>query len=542
MKKLIYLVVIVVILGLIVSGCLPVVPPTEQSNIGNLTKGTTINVPADHGTIQAAIDAANPGDTIIVGPGTYVEYTGAPGAGCAVTIPWFADGAGGLTIQSSDGPGSTIIDCGAAAWGVQMVSNQITFTGFTVKNAYSVINQVSGTGHTLSNLVITDFVNYGLGVYAGNNCTFSNITIHTNDVSKSENRTVKGIDIQGYGSGGNTNNTFEDITIYDIETTGYYGTSMGIWWSTSSTFPDWDNTFTNLTIHDITAPEWGAYGVYIMGQLSGTVPYAIENTTFSGGSIDNIGGGTLYVRGIYVAYGRCKDLNISGFDISGCREGILIRNRGNEACVNVDIHYNNIAGNTEYGVQDYDGDNDVDATYNWWGHPGGPRRPAGNSGQISGPKAADQVSENVLYHPWLNGANSVSNIALNQAATASATYLSYSATRAVDGDYNTSWIAEGYPPQWIEIDLGKGSSVVGLRLLPDQTRAGLTTHVVMFSDDGGVVGDYTLTGVTEAKQWVEAWFDAPFRGVRTVRVTTEVVTLPHLSWVAWFEIEVYGWQ
>jgi len=33
----------------------------------------TIYVPDDYPTIQAAVDAANPGDTIIVSPGIYTE-------------------------------------------------------------------------------------------------------------------------------------------------------------------------------------------------------------------------------------------------------------------------------------------------------------------------------------------------------------------------------------------------------------------------------------------------------------------------------------
>jgi hypothetical protein len=35
--------------------------------------GTTRRVPEDHRTIQAAVDAARPGDLILVGPGIYRE-------------------------------------------------------------------------------------------------------------------------------------------------------------------------------------------------------------------------------------------------------------------------------------------------------------------------------------------------------------------------------------------------------------------------------------------------------------------------------------
>ena len=356
-------------------------------------------------TITYSLTQVIAGDTIIVAPGTYVEYTGPVSAGCALNIPWFAEGAGGLTVKSSHGAASTIIDCGWAGWGVQIVSNEITFSGFTVKNAYSVINQVSAKGHKLSNLIITDFVNYGLGVAHGVECEFSNLIIHTNDVSKSTDRTVKGIDFIGYGSGGNNDCRFEDITIYDIVTTGTYGTSFGIYWSTSSTFPDWDNTFTDVTIHDLSAENWMACGIYIKGRAPGTTPYAIENTIFSGGNIYNMGGDAAATRGFYMD-GGCKNLSISGFNI-GCDKGIYFSHHGQEACVNVDIHYNNIVGTTEYGVQDYNGDNDVNATNNWWGDASGPYHPTSWTYDTTtvgpNPGLGDQVSDYVLYEPWLKG-------------------------------------------------------------------------------------------------------------------------------------------
>ena len=40
----------------------------------SISNAATIRVPRDHKTIQAAIEAANPGDVILVGPGTYSEY------------------------------------------------------------------------------------------------------------------------------------------------------------------------------------------------------------------------------------------------------------------------------------------------------------------------------------------------------------------------------------------------------------------------------------------------------------------------------------
>jgi hypothetical protein len=46
---------------------------TEDSTASGEASGTTIEVPGDHETIQAAVDAASPGDLILIEPGTYEE-------------------------------------------------------------------------------------------------------------------------------------------------------------------------------------------------------------------------------------------------------------------------------------------------------------------------------------------------------------------------------------------------------------------------------------------------------------------------------------
>jgi parallel beta-helix repeat protein len=126
----------------------------------------TVNVPGDAATIQAGINLASNGDTVLVAPGTYVENIDFIGKA--------------ITVTSSGGAAVTTIDGGQKGVVVNFANNEsrgAVINGFTITDdAPPPPTQVpfftngifvGGANPTITNNVITNNRGYGIEVYFG---------------------------------------------------------------------------------------------------------------------------------------------------------------------------------------------------------------------------------------------------------------------------------------------------------------------------------------------------------------------------------------
>jgi len=164
---------------------------------------------------------------------------------------------------------------------------------------------------------------------------------------------------------------------------------------------------------------------------------------------------------------------------------------------------------------------------------------AGNVfGVVESPKTLQEVSR-YMRSVKSGTPTPLTNLALNKYATASSTYLNYVPNNVTDGNPNTYWLASGYSKQWISIDLGSTKTIGEVHLMIGQSPNGQTTHKV-YGSNTGIEGGWqelkVFQGNTVDAQRLQFSLSSSANNFRYIRV--ETTESP--SWVAWKEIEIYG--
>jgi nitrous oxidase accessory protein NosD len=155
----------------------------------------TLLVPEQHSTVQAAIDAAQPGDTVLVSPGVYRESL-------QIEKP--------LTLRSTQGAETTTLDGGGSCtvvWVNGTGTEEVTISGFKITNSWGTpwegvgLRCGYGGGLVLDGAVVTVSDNiitgnascYGAGL-SSNSLSF----IHHNQIKDN----LHPAECQGAGGGG----------------------------------------------------------------------------------------------------------------------------------------------------------------------------------------------------------------------------------------------------------------------------------------------------------------------------------------------------
>jgi parallel beta-helix repeat protein len=258
-----------------------------------------IVVPVQYSTIQAAVDASKPGDTILVLDGTYCE---------SVNI------SKSLTIVGESSSG-TVID-----GHVDIRSDNVEFRRFTIRSGTGATSGVgldmgSSSGCIITNNIITS-CNHGrgFGVWIWNGL---NNTISENLISQNE----AGI-VLSFGASYNKigNNTISHNLYYGILLeTGVSGLSN------METVASADDDYVGNVIvgNDMFGNLWNI-----------AVLSCYSNTEIVGNRLANSGYGVFFARS-YIPSDYACNATITGNWVANCREGIRI-----------DADFNHVIGNT----------------------------------------------------------------------------------------------------------------------------------------------------------------------------------------------------
>jgi len=364
--------------------------PAILDHTGNaIGTGNIFNV-SSPATIQGAIDDAFSGDNINVAAGTYTEDLAIPAGkdnldlkpatGASVTIKGVA-----MTL-------STLFPL--AAPNIEILSDGVKIHGFTIQGPDPV------SGSYSSGIVIG-----GANVEIYDNAFEVTNASTTDDVSQAiqtyHETAMPGVDISGLSIHDNT------FTNHGTGTAGYEAIYINRDAGTG-TVTIMDNQFTgdvlraitterskttisgNSIITDLAPGLPGGYiGILVRDYNAG----AQDTVAVTGNTVKGSGSGKGFQVGIQIGKSgqTLTNISVTNNTVQMNLTGIKVLS----SAAGVVVNYNDISGNTNYGVENTD-TNTLDATNNWWGDASGPYHPTTNPGGTG-----EAVSDNVDYDPWL---------------------------------------------------------------------------------------------------------------------------------------------
>jgi hypothetical protein len=365
-------------------------------------------------------------------------------------------------------------------------------SGDEVQNGVVVMDGATGTinSNTISNMAYIPETWWSAGILfmdssgsaSGNVITDCQIGIMFQDSGGlAQGNTVNGgaIGLIGiwaqYTKGGTWTLTFIGNTVsgaHDIE--GYENAAVGI----QSWNEDASITATIESNQIAGDGSTSADGIFI-GDIPEYEPAGTIKTTIKGNIISGWQCGVRFVSSI--EFGSIATCNT----ITENNVGIQVEQAVNAA--NVVVNYNNIYGNTQYGVN-ATGPTVLDARYNWWGNASGPYHPTLNP---SG--TGDRVSDNVNFSPWLLKKKVpplVHDVAvLNVVASPS---------RAVVGttiQVNVTVKNEGNTYETFDVSLDYNGTLIGTQTVTDMVPGSTKILSFSWSTTGLPTGAYNLTAV-----------------------------------------------
>ncbi len=363
--------------------------------------GNCPNTPC-YTTIQAAVTAANPGDTINVTAGLYYETVTVNKS----LILRGAQAGNDARIGRTNETNETVLNRDTGGFDLTSGPSNVTIDGFLIEGASGPngnargIFILGGSGYQILNNILRY---NSMGAFFSSDGTVQT-RFYRNRVENNNNTPTGDGDTGLFGGNGLVNNVLIDSNQF----TGHTSSAITNVPSSPST---------NLVVSNNSSTNDGTFIALFNANatqiLSNTVTGAQGSAIFVGGNTDgtlingnSVRSGPFSALRVTVFPGNspnsnitanCNNLTANGYGIRISAGSLLTTTQAMQA------HNNNIVGNTVAGARNDSTAVDLNATLDWWGSATGPTNPANPGG------TGDVVTGTVTFAPYLiNPASCVS--------------------------------------------------------------------------------------------------------------------------------------